>query len=278
MGSAEKKGERSLQEIAFEAFGVRLAVGATDEAVLERMRSWLPPGWKPCPESAVEARFVIKPEDTGGAYELIASDNTRDTQLGRAFDLDMLLELLDFQLRVYLGRMSPDTIFVHAGAVAHNGAAMVMPSFSFGGKTTLVAALVRAGAVYYSDEFALIDREGFVHPYAKPLSLREDPNEWPQDHRSVESFGGVAGLEPAPLRLIVITSFKRGAQWNPQRLSAGAGAAALLERAVPARERTAEVMQTVSRAAERAVVVGSDRGEADEVAPLLLEELERHAG
>jgi hypothetical protein len=280
MGSAEKNGDRPPHEFAFEAFGVRLAVGATDEAVLDQMRSWLPPGWKPCPDSDVEARFVISTEGTSGAYELtgIAGDNSRDNKLARTFDLDMLLEMLDFQLRVYLGRMSPDTIFVHAGAVAHNGAAMVLPSFSFGGKTTLVAALVRAGAVYFSDEFALIDKEGLVHPYAKPLSLRDDPDAAPHDHRSVESFGGVAGLEPVPLRMIVITTFKKGAEWNPQRLSAGAGAAALLERAVAARERTAEVMQTVSRAAERAVVIGADRGEADEVAPLLLEELEQHAG
>jgi hypothetical protein len=273
MGSAEQNGQGSLHELAFEAFGVRLAVGATDSAVLDQVRNWLPPGWKPCPESDIEARFVIASEGPG-SYSLTAGDR----RLADALDLDFALELLDFQLRVFLGRKSRDTVFVHAGAVAHKGAAMVIPSFSFGGKTTLVAALVRAGAVYYSDEFALIDKDGLVHPYAKPLSLRDDPEAAPHDHRAVESFGGVAGEEAAALRMIVITNFKRGAKWNPQRLTAGAGAAALLERAVPARERTEEVMRTVSNAAQRAVVIRSDRGEADEVAPLLLEELERHAG
>jgi hypothetical protein len=49
---------------------------------------------------------------------------------------------------------------------------------------------------------------------------------------------------------------------------------ALLANAVPARERPAEVMRVVSRTAERAVVLKSDRGEADEIAPLLLAELD----
>ncbi len=53
---------------------------------------------------------------------------------------------------------------------------------------------------------------------------------------------------------------------------------ALLANAVPAQERPEEVMQAISRAARDAVVIESDRGEADAIAPLLLAELERHAG
>jgi hypothetical protein len=43
---------------------------------------------------------------------------------------------------------------------------MVLPGKSFAGKTTLVAALVRAGAEYWSDEYAVLDANGDVHPYA----------------------------------------------------------------------------------------------------------------
>ena len=152
---------------------------------------------------------------------------------------------------------------------------IVIPSASFAGKTTLVTALVKAGAVYYSDEFAVIDRDGLVHPYAKPLSVRGDG--WRQTDHAVESFGGVAGDEPLPLGMIVITSYRPGAEWKPKRLSAGAGAMALLANAVPAQERPKEVMHAVSRAAEGAVVIESDRDEADAIAPLLLAELEQQA-
>ncbi len=78
--------------------------------------------------------------------------------------------------------------------------------------------------------------------------------------------------------MIVITTYKPGAEWKPKRLSPGAGAMALLANAVPAMERPSEVMPAISRAAEDAVVIESDRGEAEEVAPLLLAELERHVG
>ena len=73
--------------------------------------------------------------------------------------------------------------------------------------------------------------------------------------------------------MIVITTSRPGAEWKPKRLSAGAGAMALLANAVPAQERPEEVMQTISRAAKDVVVIEGDRGEAAEVAPLLLREL-----
>ena len=36
-----------------------------------------------------------------------------------------------------------------------------------------MAELLRAGAVYYSDEYAVVDPWGRVHPFAKPLSIRD---------------------------------------------------------------------------------------------------------
>jgi hypothetical protein len=270
MGDAGPNG--GPNEIAFEAYGVCLAVGASTPEILDRIRPLLPPGWRPCPRSAVERRFSIVRNERG-TYALTRND--KDLASGNGLEFDLALLLLDSQLRIHLGRTAPDTIFIHAGAVAHNGRMIVIPARSFGGKTTLVAALVRAGAVYYSDEFAVIDRDGLVHHYAKPLSVRGDG--LAQTDHAVESFGGVAGDEPLPLGMIVITTYKPGAEWKPQRLSPGAGAMALLANAVPAQERPKEVLQAVSRAAEDAVVIESDRGEADEVAPLLIQELQRTA-
>jgi hypothetical protein len=52
---------------------------------------------------------------------------------------------------------------------------------------------------------------------------------------------------------------------------------ALLANAVPARERPAQVMRALSRASADAIVLESERGDAAELAPLLLGELERLA-
>jgi hypothetical protein len=112
-----------------------------------------------------------------------------------------------------------------------------------------------------------------VHPYAKPLSVRG--NGYRQTEHPVASFGGVAGEGPLPVGAIVVTTYKRGARWTPRPLSPGAGALALVANAVPAKERPDEVIRATSRAARDAVVIESDRGEAAEVAPLVLAELAR---
>jgi hypothetical protein len=266
---SEREDGNGRHEIAFEAFGVRLAVGASPPELLDRVRPYLPPGWRACPASTVERRFALAIEETG-TYAVTRDGKTLGG--GRGIELELALELLDSQMRLYIGRKAPNSIFVHAGAVAHRGKAIVMPAKSFGGKTTLVAALVRAGATYYSDEFAVLDQEGLVHPYAKPLSIRGDG--WMQTDHPVDSFGGVAGEDALPLGAIVVTTYRSGAEWRPRRLSAGGGAMALVANAVPAQERPEEVLRTIARAAEAAVVIESDRGEAEEVAPQLLAELD----
>lgn len=260
-------------ELAFEAYGVRLAVDASEPDVLERVRQYLPPGSQPCPPEAVQCRFSLVRSEIG-TYSI--TRDGKELNGTTNLELDLAVELLDSQMRIYLGRTAPDAIFIHAGVVSHRGVAMVTPGASFTGKTTLVAALVRAGAVYYSDEFAVLGRDGLVIPYAKPLSVRAAGG-WAQTEHAVESLGGVAGKERLPLAMVVITSYRAEAEWNPQPVSRGAGAMALLANAVPARERSGEVMEVVSRAIEGAVVLESPRGEADEIAPLLLRELEQHA-
>ena len=104
--------------------------------------------------------------------------------------------MLDAQVRMFIAANTRDWIFVHAGAVACGGRAVVLPGESFSGKTTLVAALVQAGASYYSDEYAVLDADGRVHPYARRLSIRSDGGE-PTQERHVGELGGVAAEESA---------------------------------------------------------------------------------
>jgi len=254
-------------EIPFESFGVKIALHATQPDVLEQARPLLPPGWKPCDSAQVQQRFAILSEPAG-TYGFLREGKVHHPSL----NLELALAMLDTELRLYIARKAPEGIFIHAGVVGYHGRTIVLPGMSFAGKTTLVAALVREGAVYYSDEFAVIDMDGLVRPYAKPLSLRDD-NHIQVEH-SVESLGGVAGEHPMQIGAIVVTSYKPGAEWQPRHLSPGEGAMALLANAVPARERPAEVMRAISKSAGGATVIQSDRGEADAIAPLLLSELD----
>lgn len=254
--------------IAFEAFGVRAEVSVSPPDGFARVHSLLPPGWQPCSRSSVQKRFAIRP-DAAGNFVLLRDERPFISHL----DVDLAFELLEAQIRAYIALHAPNRIFVHAGVVAHGGHAMVIPGLSFSGKTTLVAALIRAGATYYSDEYAPLDEHGRVHPYPKPLSLR-DHRQVQHDH-DIESLGGVAGEEPLPIRLVVATTYSPGAQWAPRQLSPGEGVLALLSHTVAAQTRAEQVMRYLTQSVPGATLIESPRGEAAELAPLLLSELER---
>jgi hypothetical protein len=257
----------SEREIAFEAFGVRALVRTSHPEYLERVVVALPPGWRECAPADVERQFEIY-ADSAGTYGLMRDG----TALYSGFELDFAISLLEGELRVDVAKRAPDKVFIHAGAVAHKGRAILIPGESFSGKTTLVAALVRAGTVYYSDEFALLDENGLVYPYAKRLSLRD--HEHRQSEHDVASLGGVEGEEPLPLGAIIVTRYRPDAAWRPRRLSASEGAMRLLTSAIPARERPAEAMRAIARGAEGAIVLESERGEASAIAPSLLAQLD----
>ena len=110
-----------------------------------------------------------------------------------------------------VAQRSPQMLFVHAGVVGWRGRAIVIPGRSHAGKSTLVAELVRRGAVYYSDEFAVLDETGRVHPYRRTPVLR-DGERRPQDLRWVRED---EPTEPLPIGLIVEGAYRPGVTWRP---------------------------------------------------------------
>jgi hypothetical protein len=260
-------GKRATHEIAFESFGVRVAVATMSDEQIEQIKDLLPPGWQPCDPNVVDKRFAIEPDSQNRWVMSRDGRPVTDAGLGP----EHVLKLFESQLRAFVALNAPDLIFVHSGVVAVNGRLVVMPAFSFAGKSTLVAALISAGATYYSDEYAPIDEHGLVHPYARQLSLR-GPGQARNDAH-VKTFGAVAGDEPMPIARVVVTNYRRGAEWKPRKLSAGESAMALLAHTVPAQSRPEQSMRHLTRAVRNAEAFESERGEADELARILIDEL-----
>jgi hypothetical protein len=152
--------------------------------------------------------------------------------------------------------------------VGWRGRAMVIPGRSFSGKSCLVAALVRAGASYFSDEYAVIDEQGLAHPYPKPLSIRGVDGE-PTRKTPVEALGGRAAVDPLPVGLVVLTVYRTEARWSPVRLTSGQAVLALLENTVLARYRPGVALNTLQRVASGALALRGERGEAEEVVAVL---------
>ena len=258
--------ETEVREFAFEAYGVRTAIRATPN-LLERAREVLPPNAQPCEASDVARTYSLQTDEVG-TYTV----NLEDAPLSQGADLDLALGVLDAQVRLTIALEAPDAVFIHAGVVAKGNLAIIFPGQSFSGKTTLVAAMVRHGLTYYSDEYAVLDGSGAVHPYARPLSIRGTDRR--QTEVPVESLGGTVGKDPLKVGAVIVTSYRAGAEWQPKRLSRGEGAMALLANAVAARQRPAEVMGAITRAVDGALVIQGERGDVASAVPEMLAPLE----
>lgn len=64
-------------------------------------------------------------------------------------------------------------LFIHAGVVSLAGRGVIIVGHSGAGKTSTVAALIRKGASYLSDEVALLDATaGTVAPFILPMTVK----------------------------------------------------------------------------------------------------------
>jgi hypothetical protein len=256
------------------AYGVRLALRADRREALEWLHDCVPPGWRPGPAPLVDRLYswcvAGEPRRPGEqpCHRLYA-DRRR---LVRTACREELLAHLESDLQLFVAERSPGFVFVHAGAVGWKGRALLLPGRSYSGKSTLVAALLRAGATYYSDEYAVLDAQGRVHPYPRRLSLRQ-PAGRPPMRCPPEALGACAGVAPLPVGLVALTRYRPGGRWRPQPVSPGEAVLALVRHTVPIRRRPDAVLDALRQVVTRHCVVRGPRGEADETAQDLLREV-----
>lgn len=259
----------SLHSTMLECFGLAIEVASDDRELIDQLPSRLGPAWRAGNGTPPSARFTAMRDGT------ITLDGVK---IGRTDgSLPYTLAVLGPRLRNHLALHAPAHIFIHAGVVRACGVGVVIPGSSMSGKTTLVAELVRAGATYYSDEYAVVDESGLVHPYPNPLSLRLDP-------RTGESIVPVPvpdsqlGVEPIRVSLIVVTRYEQGGHWRPSVHAPGEGAMALLQHTVAARPASKRALAATTRVARGTKVLIGPRGEASLTASSLLDAVGSRAG
>ena len=235
-----------------------------------------PDGSRPSGPIVDELYSVIVGRAEPGArirrYHLLYAGAVR---LARTMDLEEVFERLESDLHVQTALNARDLLFVHAGVVAWHGQAIVLPGRSQSGKSTLVASLVRAGATYYSDEYAVLDGRGRVHPYSKPLSLRDEAGGRSRRYPVKALGGGRAGTRPLPIGLVAVTAYRPGGRWCPRALSSSRAVLALLDNTLVARAQPAFfVLKMLRVAVSGAAALQGKRGEANAVARPLLKRLE----
>lgn len=261
--------------ISFVSYGVRVGIRTNRPEVLEQIQEYLPPGRRPAASPVVDLLYSLR---VGGPS---ARRGVRHFHLLYGFEVPMArtalleeaLRALESDVHLSIADLARRRVFVHAGVVGWRGRAIVIPGRSHTGKTSLVRALMKAGATYYSDEFAVLDARGWVHPYPKPLYIRHGAQEV-VEKCDAATLGGVTGTRPLPVGLVVATHYRPGARWRPRQVSPGVAFHALLDNTVSARRRPAAAMATLSQVVSRAVTLKGVRGDAESAAEQILKRLD----
>ena len=176
---------------------------------------------------------------------------------------DALCAAVRKQLEQHVAEHSPTHVFVHAGVVVVNGRAIVLPGRSFTGKSTATEALVDAGATYYSDEYAVLDTDGLVHAFPRPINRRTG--------EGVALVRLDGGGPPVPAGTVALARYVAGAEWRPVPVDTGEAVLQVIEQTVGARTDPPRVLHCLTAALERATVLRGERGDAATFARLLLD-------
>lgn len=173
---------------------------------------------------------------------------------------DLALERLISTLHMEFALNTSDYLFIHAGVVVWYDQLLVFPGYSHSGKSTLVMTFVRAGATYYSDEYAVIDQSGQVHPYLKPIHLRHKEG---KSRIMVEQGQQPRGEALSRISWIFDVPYVPGSLWSPSSLSPGQQVLTLLKHTVAARKDPAFSLSILHQALRSSQGLRSPRGEAE---------------
>jgi hypothetical protein len=177
----------------------------------------------------------------------------------------------DSLVRILVADHSPHLVFIHAGVVGWRGKAIILPGDSFFGKTTFVSELARCGAEYYSDEYAIIDERGLVHPFARPLTMRGKGNDVCETPTEIEQIGGKKGGEPIPVGCVFFTKFDPESRPDYQFVTIGQGIVEIIRQTIAIRRNTEFAIKVLKNAFSNAIIVKSPRTEAEVFAREFLE-------
>lgn len=260
--------------VALRCYGVRIGVRSNEPDVLERICTHLPHERQLISSSVVDRVYSILTKSNSNCRKSVNVLYGDDVRLARSVDRAAVFEAFESDARLFVAELATHRVFVHAGVVGWKGQAIVIPGRSYSGKSTLVAELVRAGASYYSDEYAVLDSRGRVHPFSKPIELRAEGG-FQQRKVEVAELGGESGVKPLPVGLVLMTQYRSKAHWRPRKLTSGNAVLEMLFNTVSARRSPERALQALQRVTAHADVLKGVRGNARDLVEAVFRRVER---
>ncbi|WP_109484764.1 hypothetical protein [Occallatibacter savannae] len=256
---------RSSIEFVIDAFDCKVSVRSDSEATLECLNQFLLPA---LPRSAVSrepaeiAISVLSEKEKLAIFvdgvQVSFANTLQDAALGA-------VKALDEAIVRKLKRLRP----VHAGAVVLHRKALLVPGSSRAGKSSLVAELLSRGAAHLSDEYALVDQDGRVHAYPRPLLLR---NGSPKQTLVLPAeLKASYASEAAPVGTIVAVEYAPEGSWKIERISHGEAVMLLLRNTPHEMGEAPEMIDFFTRCVAGADCYAGTRGDVVEAADRILE-------
>jgi len=265
--------KNNIKPFRFESFGARIEITGNRQDMIDRAAAIAGSSLlgKITEIADQNVDRTIEVNFDGTTYEMIYPGS----EPARGEDEVVFFKYVDSIIRASVGEEARDFVFLHAGVVGWKGKAIVLPGDSYKGKSTLVAELVRAGAEYYSDDFALFNSAGLLYPFHRHLAMRRRDNFDPYQI-TVEELEGKYGHEPIPAGLVLFTEYVKGSRFRPRRMSAGEGVLELVQYALSMRQRSEFAFRVLNNIASRAIIISSRRGTAETFAKTLLNFVDNH--
>lgn len=256
----------------FSSYGVKIGLTASNSKILCEMSeavNYLP--LNPSEIDFEKTEFNFSLDFSDGKYLL----QKNGEELSLSADKVHTYKFLQSEIKITIAEYAVSKVFLHAGAVSINRKGIIFPARSFQGKSTLTAELVKAGAVYYSDDFAVLDENARLNSFPKPLSMRGIINDFDQTDFPVEHFGGRIGHEPVEVKLVVITEYEKGFGWSPETLSPGNAIMDMLPHIASTRFNPEFTLKVLHKLTNRAIIAKSKRGEAKQFVISLLKYIKK---
>jgi hypothetical protein len=252
--------------IALTAYGVRIGIRCNHADVLEHLIRLIPPNSAPSSSPVVEHIFSIiatNPSTSKGLKRFNLA-YVNDSQLVRDFEMGNVLRQVESEMQRLVAEEANMYHFLHAGVIEWAGKAVLIPGRTLSGKSSLVVEFLRAGACYYSDEYAVLDFRGRVHPFPRRLVTRDSEGRTAKEI-GAEELGITIGKKPLPVGIVLLTRYRPHANWDPRRLSSAKVIMALLSNSLSARQDPAGAMKMLHKIASSSQAFKSSRGEARQV-------------
>jgi len=248
--------------VRFRLVGSEFEIRHPSAKVWDAVADRLPPVEPSRSLAVCDRRYAAEPIDDG----LLSVRRGRRRPV-RANTAAAAADLIVDDVSRFLSRRPNGPLFIHAGAVSWRGKALLLPGKSGSGKSELVAALLHLGADYLSDEFALLDRDGNVQAFPRPLALRQSGG---SRRLRAEELMARTDLLPIPVGEIAFLRYRGGATWAPRQISPGQAFLGLLRHMLSARQRLEAARPILRHIATSSIVFGGVRGEANEAAARLI--------